>query len=91
VTDGAAHVAEALGTRVAGRDELTAAMRLVELPRPLSMEEGIQIAGLLTTDHKVTAHITHHAGSSYVRMCGQLYNVPEHYERLGQGLTALLA
>ena len=91
VTDGAHHVADVLGTRVAVRDELTAAMRLVELPRPLSIEEGIEVAGRLTTDHKVTAHLTHHAGSSYVRMCGQLYNVPEHYERLAQGLSALLA
>jgi isopenicillin-N epimerase len=89
-TNGARHVAEVLGTRVAVRDELTAAMRLVELPRALSMEDGVELANRLTTDHKVTAHITHHAGSSYVRMCGQLYNVPEHYERLAQGLRALL-
>ena len=43
------------------------------------------------TEHKVTANITHHAGSSYVRVCGQLYNVPEHYERLATGLTTILA
>jgi isopenicillin-N epimerase len=91
VTEGARHVAEALGTRVAVRDELTAAMRLVALPRPLSVEDGVEAAGRLTTDHKVTAHITHHAGSSYVRMCGQLYNVPEHYERLADGLRAVLS
>ncbi|MDT7570037.1 MAG: isopenicillin-N epimerase [Actinomycetota bacterium] len=91
VTDGARHVADVLGTRVAVRDELTAAMRLVELPRPLTRDEGFDAAGRLTTEHKVTAHITHHAGSSYVRMCGQLYNVPEHYERLGQGLAAVLS
>jgi isopenicillin-N epimerase len=90
VTDGARHVAAALGTRVAVRDELTAAMRLVELPSQLSVEAGVEVAGRLTTDHKVTAHITHHGDASYVRMCGQLYNVPEHYERLAQGLTALL-
>jgi isopenicillin-N epimerase len=89
-SDGARHVAHSLGTRVAVRDEHTAAMRLVELPRPLSLDAGIEIASRLTTDHKVTAHITHHAGSSYVRMCGQLYNVPEHYERLAQALVALL-
>lgn len=89
-TDGARHVAEALGTRVAGRDELTAAMRLVELPSPLSAEQGADVAGRLTTEHKTTAHITQHGGSSYVRMCGQLYNVPEHFERLAAGLTAVL-
>lgn len=89
-TDGARQVAEVLGTRVAVRDELTAAMRLVELPRPLSVGEGVDVAGRLTTEHKVTVHITHHGGSSYVRMCGQLYNVPEHYERLAAGLRAIL-
>jgi isopenicillin-N epimerase len=90
VSGGAHHVAEQLGTRVAICDEHTASMRLVELPRPLSMEAGVEMVGRLTTEHKVTAHITHHAGASYVRMCGQLYNVPEHYERLAQGLAALL-
>jgi isopenicillin-N epimerase len=90
-TDGAQSVAQALGTRVAIRDEHTAAMRLVELPRPLTAADGIELAGRLTTEHAVTAHITHHAGASYVRMCGQLYNVPEHYDRLAQALIALLA
>lgn len=89
-TDGAQHVADVLGTRVAGRDELTAAMRLTELPRPLSAEEGVVLAGRLTTERRVTAHITHHGGASYVRVCGQLYNTPEHYERLGLALVALL-
>ncbi|MBK5307508.1 MAG: aminotransferase class V-fold PLP-dependent enzyme [Frankiaceae bacterium] len=89
-TDGAEHIAEVLGTRVAIRDEHTAAMRLVELPRALSMDDGIALAARLTTEHKVTAHITDHGGASYVRICGQLYNVPEHYERLGSALAAVL-
>jgi isopenicillin-N epimerase len=89
-TDGARHVAGVLGTRVAVRDQLTAATRLVELPRPLSEQQGVDVVARLTTDHKVTAQITHHAGSSYLRMCGQLYNVPEHYERLAQALPAVL-
>ncbi|GAC1610560.1 MAG: aminotransferase class V-fold PLP-dependent enzyme [Mycobacteriales bacterium] len=91
VTSGAKHVAEVLGTRVVVRDEFTAAMRLVELPRPLSVEQGTLLAGRLTTEHAVTAHITQLAGTSYVRVCGQLYNVPDDYARLGQALTALLA
>ena len=90
VSEGAAHVAETLGTRVAIPDEFTAAMRIAELPQPVTAEESVEIGYRLTTEHKVTAYITEHEGSSYVRMCGQLYNVPEHYERLATGLRALL-
>lgn len=90
-TEGAQHVAAVLGTRVAVRDEFTAAMRLIELPRPLSVEQGLRLAGQLTTEHAVTAHVTQLAGTSYVRVCGQLYNVPDDYARLGQALKELLA
>jgi isopenicillin-N epimerase len=83
---GAQHVAEALGTRVAIRDEFTAAMRIVELPQAVSLEQGVEIGNRLTTEHKVTAYVTNHAGSSYVRMCGQLYNTPDDYERLATAL-----
>src|SRR4051794_40648352 len=41
VGDGARHVADRLGTRVAVADDFTAAMRLVELPRHLSPEERV--------------------------------------------------
>jgi isopenicillin-N epimerase len=88
--DGARYVAERLGTRVAVAEEFTASMRLVQLPQPLTAAAGVQVGYRLTTEHKVTAYITHHQGSSYVRMCGQLYNTPEHYERLGDALADLL-
>jgi isopenicillin-N epimerase len=90
VGDGARHVAERIGTCVAVRDEFTAAMRLVALPCPLSVDEGVALMHRLTTEHKVTAYVTHHAGSSYVRVCGQLYNTPADYERLADALVALL-
>jgi isopenicillin-N epimerase len=86
-TDGAHVVADRLGTRVAVADEFTAAMRLVQLPRPVTSEEAVSMGYRLTTEHKVTAYITHHQGSSYVRMCGQVYNTPEHYERLAAALA----
>src|SRR4051794_22802883 len=90
VGEGSRHVAERIGTRVAIAEQFTAAMRLVELPRPLSVDEGVALMHRMTTEHKVTAYVTHHAGTSYVRVCGQLYNVPEHYERLADALTSLL-
>jgi isopenicillin-N epimerase len=85
--DGAHCVADRLGTRVAVADEFTAAMRLVELPRVVPAAEATEIGHRLTTEHRVTAYVTQHAGTSYVRMCGQLYNSPEHYERLADALA----
>ncbi|MBV9097911.1 MAG: aminotransferase class V-fold PLP-dependent enzyme [Frankiaceae bacterium] len=90
-TTGAHAVADALGTEVVIADEFTAAMRLVRLPVVLAAEaEREKVAYALIADHGVTAHITEHAGTTYVRMCGQLYNTPEHYERLGKALRAIL-
>jgi len=89
-TDGAATVAARLGTQVAIRDEFTAAMRLVELPRPIAKEDGRLLSERLTVEHKVTAYVTHHQGRSFFRLCGQLYNTPEHYERLADALPGLL-
>jgi len=91
VTAGAHRVATALGTEVAITDEFTAAMRLVRLPVVLGSEaEREAVAYRLIGEYGVTAHITQHAGTSYVRMCGQLYNTPEHYDRLGTALADIL-
>ena len=89
-TDGAAVVAARLGTRPPVRDEFTAAMRLVELPRPITKEEGRLLGERLTLEHKVTAYVTHHQDRSFFRLCGQLYNTPEHYERLADALQGLV-
>jgi isopenicillin-N epimerase len=91
VTAGAHRVAAALGTEVAIADEFTAAMRLVRLPVVLPSEAEREAAAYrLITDYGVTAHVTQHAGTSYVRMCGQLYNSPEHYDRLAAALPEIL-
>jgi len=90
VGDGSRRVAARIGTRVAVADEFTASMRLVELPRPLSVDDGLALMHRMTTEHKVTAYVTHLSGVSYVRICGQLYNTPDDYERLADALTALL-
>jgi isopenicillin-N epimerase len=90
VGEGARHVADRIGTRVAVADQFTAAMRLVELPRPLSFDEGVALVHRMTTERKVTSYVTHHAGASYVRVCGQLYNTPDDYDRLADALISLL-
>ena len=88
VTAGAHRVADAIGTEVAIADQFTAAMRLVRLPVVLATEaEREALAYRLITDYGVTAHITEHAGTTYVRMCGQLYNTPDHYDRLAKALS----
>ena len=89
-SDGAAVVAAALGTHVAIADEFTAAMRLVALPVRLDKDAGFDLVGRLTQKHRVTVHVTEHQNVSYVRMCGQLYNRPEDYERLASALATEL-
>src|SRR5581483_10499616 len=83
-------VAERLSTRVPIRDDMTAAMRLVALPSPIDKPTGDALAHRLTLEHGVTAYVTHHEGESFVRVCGQLYNVPEHYDRLADELPELV-
>lgn len=90
VTSGAEFVAERIGTHVPIADDYTAAMRLIALPTLLDRDAGIALAERMLLEHKVMAHVTHHQETSYVRVCGQLYNVPEHYERLADALLALL-
>ena len=89
-TDGARVVAERLGTRVAIADGFTAAMRLVQLPVTLPSDLLADLIARLNTQHRVAAHITEHEGSTYVRMCGQIYNRPRDYERLADALVAEL-
>jgi isopenicillin-N epimerase len=89
-TRGAHHVADVLRTRVVIDDRYTAAMRLVELPVRLPTGSLLPLVTRLITEHAVVAHVTEHQGSTYVRMCGQIYNRPEDYERLAAALVAEL-
>ena len=89
-TEGAHVVAERLRTHVAISDQFTAALRLVRLPVTLPSDALPALAARLITHHRVAAHITEHEGSTYVRMCGQIYNRRRDYERLGDALAAEL-
>jgi isopenicillin-N epimerase len=87
-TDGARVVAAALRTRVAIADAFTANMRLVQLPVQLDADGRMDLVSRLTRKHGVTVHVTEHQDTTYVRMCGQLYNRQQDYERLASALVA---
>jgi isopenicillin-N epimerase len=89
-SEGAHVVAAALGTRVAIADEFTAAMRLVELPVRLDQIGRTELVSRLTRKHGVTVHVSEHQQTTYIRLCGQLYNRPQDYERLASALLAEL-
>src|SRR3954454_15292296 len=76
---GARHVAERLGTRVAVHDDHTAAMRIVELRRALDADGRNELINALSVRHGVAVHVTEHGGTTYVRMCGQVYNTADDY------------
>jgi isopenicillin-N epimerase len=90
VAEGAAVVARALGSSVAGRAERAAAMRVIELPHALGAGDARRLADRLTERHRVTTAITTHAGRTFVRVCGQVYNVVSDYERLAAALVVEL-
>jgi isopenicillin-N epimerase len=90
VTAGAHHAADSIGTSVAVRDEFTAAMRLVRLPIALDLERSVALTKTLATEFGVVVYVTGHAGESFVRVCGQLYNTAEDYQRLADALRVIL-
>lgn len=90
VTDGAHHVADAIGTSVAVRDEFTAAMRLIRLPIALDLEHSVALTKTLAKEFGVVTYVTGHAGESFARVCGQLYNGPDDYARLTDALRVIL-
>jgi isopenicillin-N epimerase len=90
--DGAAVVAEALGTEVVVADDFAAAMRVVRLPAPLDVETGMRVERRLRRLHQVEVPLTHlHGEVRFVRVSGALYNEPADYEALAAALPEVLA
>jgi 7-keto-8-aminopelargonate synthetase-like enzyme len=56
----------------------------------MTKDAGRALCERMTVDHKVTTYITHHQERSFVRLCGQLYNSPQDYERLADVMASLL-
>jgi isopenicillin-N epimerase len=90
VDAGAAAVAAALDTFVPVRTEFRAAMRIVALPRALDVPAMRRIEAALSAKFLVEVSLMSFADTSYVRVCGQVYNTPADYQRLADGLKELL-
>lgn len=90
VDDGAARVARALGTDVAVETAFRAAMRIIELPALLGPGSAREIENVLAEKYRVETSLMPLHGKSWVRVCGQVYNEPSDYDRLGEALRELL-
>jgi isopenicillin-N epimerase len=90
VDDGATRVANALGTTVPVLGAFSAAMRIIELPTMLTLEEKLELEAALSEKFRVEVSTMHFGGKTYVRVCGQVYNTPDDYDRLADGLKSLL-
>jgi isopenicillin-N epimerase len=90
VTDGAHRVASALGTEVVIDDRFTAAMRVVRLPVDLTPEAARRIETVLADKHRIELSLMPLHDAMWARVCGQIYNEPSDYERLGKALGELL-
>jgi isopenicillin-N epimerase len=90
VDDGAGRVAKALGTEVAISGQFTAAMRIIELPMTLDANAARQIETALAEQYRIELSLMPLHGKSWARVCGQIYNEPGDYERLGEALVELL-
>jgi isopenicillin-N epimerase len=84
--EGAALVAERIGTSPPPADGLAAAMRLVPLPRPLSEDDARALERRLL-DLGIVVPVTYHGGWRWLRLSAQLYNTMGDYERLADSLA----
>jgi isopenicillin-N epimerase len=84
---GAELVAERIGTSVPDGDGLTAAMRLVQLPRELTEAGARALETRLLEEHGVVVPATYHGGWRWLRLSAQLYNTISDYERLAAALA----
>lgn len=90
VDDGAARVAVALGTTAPTADTFRAAMRIIELPTPLTTERAREVEATLSDKHRIEISLMPLHGRTWVRICGQLYNTASDYDRLAAALPELV-
>ncbi|MHB2023755.1 MAG: aminotransferase class V-fold PLP-dependent enzyme [Mycobacteriales bacterium] len=87
---GAEAVATILDTEAPIASSLAAAMRLIELPRPLSELSARALELELLERHRVVVPVTNHGGWRWIRVSAQLYNCLADYERLAEVLPRAL-
>jgi isopenicillin-N epimerase len=90
VDDGAKRVAAALDSHSPIHVRFRAAMRIIELPVTLEADSARRIEATLADVYKVEVSLMPLHDKSWVRVCGQVYNTPDDYDRLGEALRALL-
>jgi isopenicillin-N epimerase len=90
VDDGAARVAAALGTTSPAHEEFRAAMRVIELPVRLGDPQARTIEAALSYDHRIEVSLMSFHDKDWVRVCGQIYNTTDDYDRLAAALPGLL-
>jgi isopenicillin-N epimerase len=91
VDDGAARVATALGTTAPVKDEFRPAMRVIELPTTLTADRALQLGATLSQKHQIEVSFMALHERSFVRVCGQIYNTPNDYDRLAAALPELVS
>jgi isopenicillin-N epimerase len=90
VDDGAKRVAAALGSHSPIEEQFRAAMRIIELPATLAAEAARGIETRLADDYRIEVSLMPLHDKSWVRVCGQVYNTSDDYDRLAEALTELL-
>jgi isopenicillin-N epimerase len=85
---GAELVARRIGTSYPHVDGLAAAMRLVQLPAPLTEAGARALETRLLEEHGVVVPVTSHGGWQWLRLSAQLYNTLADYERLADALIS---
>ena len=84
---GAALVAERIGTTPPEVGEMAGSMRLVPLPEPLPAERARELERWLLTERQIVVPVTGHDTYRWLRVSAQLYNTLADYERLAEALT----
>ena len=89
VDDGAKRVAAAIDSHSPIEEQFRAAMRIIELPVTLTADGAREIEIALAA-RRIEVSLMPVHDKSWVRVCGQIYNTPDDYDRLGVALRALL-
>ena len=88
---GAAAIALALGTRVPVDEHFASALRVAELPQPLTFDQARAVERRLLEDHRIEVPIMAMTGAwRLVRVSGAIYNEPADYEALARALPHVL-
>lgn len=66
-------------------------MRLVRLPVALDEDAAKALQLRIAAELRCELPVVVWSGQTHVRLCAQVYNRPEHYDRLAEGLPALLS